>query len=255
MRFGMSESNQLPDSPIGPNAAAPWLILLHSVSLHAQRVANEIMADMVLGESVSNIISAYLTQHDKFTSLRKEFAEADLYCGSLRKDAREMMAKIGFEFEWDLEDLNAVDAQLVSDMKEATDKAAAINKLRAEAGVLQNQLLVRAVDEMALCASIVVLRHMDQYTSEGEAFCVAYAATFALREKAIEDTSMQKAIETLSEWLQYSIGVKKRAVEWDIFSQSRLAAGIGRGMSIANSAALCVCLIDAMKKCNAKKTE
>jgi hypothetical protein len=243
----MSETNDRMDTK-GAGLPTPWQVLLDEVEHDARRVAEEIMFDSVLADSITMGISAYLTQRDKLLGLRKEFAEADTFCANLRSEAKELMNSLGYDFEWDQEDISAVDTQLMVSMKEAGEKAAAINKLRSEANALENQLLARLIDEIALCASIVVLRQMDQYSCEGAAFCVAYIATFVLREKTIEDIPLSKALATLSDWLQYSIGVKKRVVELDIYAHNHVAEGIGKGMGINSSSLLRLALIDAMKK-------
>ena len=243
----MSETNDRMDTK-GAGLPTPWQILLDEVEHDARRVSEEMMVDSVLADSITMGISAYLAQRDKLSELRKEFAEADTFCANLRSEAKELMESLGYDFEWDQDDISAVDTQLMHSMKEAGEKAAAINKLRSEANALENQLLARVIDEIALCASIVVLRQMDQYSCEGAAFCVAYIATFVLREKAIEDMPVSKALATLSDWLQYSIGVKKRIVELDIYAHNHVAAGIGKGMGINSSSLLRLALIDAMKK-------
>ena len=248
----MSETNNQTGNSTGIPIPAPWQILLDRTQHDARAVAEEIMADSVLADSIMSTISAYFAQREKLTELRKEFAEADTFCGNLRSEAKDLMGSLGYDFAWDSDDINAVDAQLLVSMKEAAEKAAAVNKRRSDASKVESQLLGRAIDEIALCASIVVLRKMTQYACEGEAFCVAYIATFALREKSIEDMPMSRAVATLSEWLQYSIGVKTRVAEFDIYAHSRVAAGIGNGMGIMSSSALRLALIDAMKKCISK---
>jgi hypothetical protein len=249
----MPDTSNRMDSPDGRNLSAPWQILLNVVDESAKEVADEIMADSVLADSIKTAISGYSVQHEKLADLRKTFAEADAFCKNLRAEAKELMASLGFDQEWDNEDISAVDSQLMHGMQEAAENAAAANKARSAASMVENNLLGRALDEIALCASIAVLRQMDRYGCEGEAFCVAYIATFLLREKIIDDTPATKAKDTLSEWLQYSIGVKTRAVDIDIYTHSRIASEIGRGMGINSSSALRAALIDAMKKCNPER--
>ncbi len=180
--------------------------------------------------------------------MREKFAKADQFCTDLRREARDLMSQSGFGPEWSADDIQAVDAQLAIALKEAAANAAAINKMRAEASALDNQMLGRAVDEISLCASIAVLRNIEKYHCEGEAFCVAYLATALVREKSVNDLPAKKAQDALADWLQYAIGMKTRVVEYDIYAHSRVAAGIGRGMGIANSVALRIALIEAMKK-------
>lgn len=250
----MSATNNPTGSRTGSGLPAPWQILLDWVEQDAKAIADEIMADSVLADSIMQVISGYLVQHDKLSAIRKEFAEADTFCANLRSEAKELMASLGFDFDWDTEDVGAVDAQLVQGMREAAERASAINKLRAEASKEETRLLERAVDEIALCASIVVLRQMNRYTCEGEAFCAAYIAALALREKTIGDMPANKATATLSSWLQGSINVKTRGAECDIYARSRVAATIGKGMGIDNSGALRLALIEAMKKSSARKS-
>jgi hypothetical protein len=249
----MSEPHDRRDDPIEFSDAMPWQVLLCSLEQSAAVIAAEVMGDLVLGESVTTSVSAYVTQREKLAVLREDFAQADAFCASLRVKAREHMQMLGYDFEWTTDDLRAVDEQLAMNMKAAADNAADINKKRAAASMLHHQLLERAIDEIALCASIGVLREVSRYSGEGEAFCVAYAATALLREQSINDLPMKKAINALSDWMQYAIGVKTRAVEFDIFAHSRIAAAIGRGMGIENTGALCLALIDAMKKGSTSK--
>jgi hypothetical protein len=91
------------------------------------------------------------------------------------------------------------------------------------------------------------LRSREQYTCDGEAFCIAYIASSILRQKSIQDVPISKGLTTLSNWLQYSIGVKTRSVEFDIYAHSRVAEGIGKGIGINSSADLRAALIEAMK--------
>jgi hypothetical protein len=245
----MSEINDQPDSSTDDGLPTPWQILVDGVMHSADSVAEEVMTDSVLSSSLQSMISSYMTQRDKLSSLRTEFADADTYCGTLRREAKELMATLGYDFQWDQDDVGAVDAQLVISIKEATDKAASINKSRDEASKIEQQILGQLIDEIALCASIIVLRNKEQYTGDGEAFCVAYIATSILREKTIQDFPVSKGLTTLSNWLQYSIGVKTRIAEFDIYAHSRVADGIGKGMGINTSGELRAALIDAMKLC------
>ena len=231
-----------------PGAPAPWQALLRSVGESALSIADEIMSDAVLGESITSTVASYQSHHEKLITLREKFAASDQLCGQLRREARELMRQSGYDFDWDHGDIETVDAQLAIALKEAGEHAAAINKMRAEASTLDNQLLGRAVDEIALCASISVLRNIEKFSCEGEAFCVAYIATALARERTLGDLPLKKAQDALADWLQYSIGVKTRVVEFDIYSHSRIASGIGRGMGIGNSVALRIALIEAMKK-------
>jgi hypothetical protein len=245
----MSEINDRMDNSPSSDLTTPWQVLVEAVEFAAHSVADEVTTDSVLGDSLMVMISKYMAQRDKLTDLRAEFAQADTYCGTLRHEAKELMASLGYNFQWDQDDIGAVDAQLVVSIKEAADHAAAINKLREEASKVEQQLLDQVIDEIVLCASIVVLRNREQYTCDGEAFCVAYIAAAILREKSIEDVPMRKSLETLSNWLQYAIGVKIRSVELDIYAHSHVAEGIGKGIGINSSSELRAALIDAMKMC------
>jgi len=251
----MSEPNDSRESTANESVAMPWQVLLTSIGQSAAVVVDEVSGDLVLGESVTTSVSAYLTQRYKLAVLRKEFAEADILCGELRKQAQELMRSFGYDFAWNQDDLGAVDSQLAANMQVATENAAAINKQRAAASLLTHQMLERAIDEISLCASIAVLRQVERYSSEGEAFCVAFAATALLRERTIDDMPLHKAMDALSDWMQYSIGVKARMVEFDIYAHSRIAAAIGKNMAIDNTAALRLALIDAMKKFGGKKPD
>jgi hypothetical protein len=226
----------------------PWQMLLHRVEDSAAPIVEEILSDAVLGESIATVVAGFASHHEKLAVLREQFAKSDELCSSLRREARELMSQSGYGADWRSEDVEAVDAQLAVSLKEAAANAAAINKMRSEASALDNQLLGRAIDEIALCSSIAVLRNIEKYQCEGEAFCVAYLATAMVREKSVHDLAANKAVEALADWLQYAIGVKTRKVEYDIYAHSRIAAGIGRGMGIANSVALRIALIEAMKK-------
>jgi hypothetical protein len=248
----MSDIDNQLDSSADSELPTPWQILIEAVEHAAQSVADEVTTDSVLGNSLMVMVSKYMEQRDKLAGLRTEFAQADTYCGTLRHEAKELMASLGYDFQWDQDDIGAVDAQLVVSIKEAADHAAAINKLREEASKIEQQLLDQVIDEIVLCASIVVLRNREQYTCDGEAFCVAYIAAAILREKSIEDVPMRKSLDTLSNWLQYAIGVKIRSVELDIYAHSHVAEGIGRGIGINSSSELRAALIDAMKMCGKK---
>jgi hypothetical protein len=227
---------------------SPWQALLDNVINSALPIAEEILSDAVLGESIASAVIGFQSHHEKLAALREKFARSDQLCSDLRREARELMSQSGYGPDWSADDIQAVDAQLAITLKEAAANAAAINKMRAEASALDNQLLGRAVDEISLCSSITVLRNIEKYQCEGEAFCVAYLATALVREKSVHDLPAQKAQDALADWLQYAIGVKTRMVEYDIYAHSRVAAGIGRGMGIANSVALRIALIEAMKK-------
>jgi hypothetical protein len=244
----MPETFNLKDSSAVQEHATPWQTLLHGVEQDAHPIADEIVADSVLGDSIALSVSAYAIQHEKLEIVRREFAEADSFCGNLRKQADTLMRSHGFDFDWDKDDIGAVDAQLLVNMNQASEHAGAVNKKRIEADLLNQQLLDRAVDEIALCANIAVLRHIDRFTCTGEAFCVAFIAAAILRERLTRDVPLSVGVKTLSEWLQYSIGVKTRATELDIYAHSRIASGIGKGMAIENSSALRQALIEAMKK-------
>jgi hypothetical protein len=240
----MSETIQ--ENPIVQEGATPWQVLLNSVEQRSRAVADEVMTDAILGDSVTMSVSEYLTQRNKFVILRDAFAEADAVCGNLRKEARELMQSHGYDSEWSQTDISAVDVQFAIRMREATEKAAAINKERAEAHALENQLFSRVLNDIALFASIAVLRQVNQFTCVGESFCVAFITTWALREKVIEDLPITKGMEALSEWLQYAVGVKTTTVELDIYAKNPVAAEIGMSMGIENSGALRLALIDAI---------
>ncbi|HEX7640892.1 MAG TPA: hypothetical protein VF472_01655 [Burkholderiaceae bacterium] len=226
----------------------PWKVLLHSVVESASPIVEEILSDAVLGESIATAVGSFESHHEKLAALRHQFAKADELCVNLRREARDLMSQSGYGPDWSSDDIQAVDGQLAIALKEAAANASDINKMRAEASALDNQLLGRAVDEISLCASIAVLRNIEKYQCEGEAFCVAYLATAMVREKSVRDVPAGKAVDALADWLQYAIGVKTRVVEYDIYAHSRVASGIGRGMGIANSVALRIALIEAMKK-------
>lgn len=229
-------------------ALPPWQALLHSVVESASPIVEEILSDAVLGESIATAVGNFESHHEKLAALRDKFAKADELCMNLRREARDLMSQSGYGSDWTNDDIQAVDAQLAIALKGAAANAADINKMRSEASNLDNQLLARAVDEISLCSSIAVLRNIEKYQCEGEAFCVAYLATSMVREKSVRDVPARKAADALADWLQYAIGVKTRVVEYDIYAHSRIAAGIGRGMGIANSVALRIALIEAMKK-------
>lgn len=250
----MFDTDDHKDGPTDQATAVTWKPLLDKVEQGAHSVADLVMSDSVLADSVMQAISAYMSQRDRLAALRDQFAEADTFCRDLRQEAKELMASLGYEGNWRQEDISAVDSQLLHSMKEAGEKAAAINKSRNDANKLAEQLLNRAMDEIALCASIVVLRQVDQYSGEGESFCVAYIATFIVREKAIEDLPASKAVTTLKDWLKYSSGVKNKALELDLYAHNRVAAGIGNGMGLMTSNALHMALIGAMNNMNAPES-
>jgi len=227
---------------------SPWQMLLQNVTESAAPIVEEILSDAVLGESIATSVANFRSHHEQLNALREKFAKSDQLCSDLRQEARELMRQSGYGLEWSSEDIQSVDAQLAIALKEAAANAAAINKMRAEASALDNQMLGRAVDEISLCSSIAVMRNIEKYHCEGEAFCVAYLATALVREKSVNDLPAKKAQDALADWLQYAIGVKTRVVEYDIYAHSRVAAGIGRGLGIANSVALRIALIEAMKK-------
>ena len=226
----------------------PWRTLLQSAQDSASPIVDEILSDAVLGDSIGAAVVGFQSHHEKLGTMREKFAKADQLCADLRREARDLMSQSGYGPDWSSDDIQAVDAQLAIALKEAAANASAINKMRAEASALDNQLLGRAVDEISLCSSIAVLRNIEKYQCEGEAFCVAYLATAMVRERSVHDLPAKKAVDALGDWLQYAIGVKTRVVEYDIYAHSRVAAGIGRGMGIANSVALRIALIEAMKK-------
>lgn len=233
-------------------ALPPWRVLLRRVEQSAAPIVEEILSDAVLGESIASVVNSFTSHHEKLAVLRDQFAKSDELCSSLRREARELMTQSGYGQDWGSDDVKAVDAQLAITLKEAATNAAAINRMRAEASALDNQLLGRAVDEISLCSSIAVLRNIEKYLCEGEAFCVAYLATAMVREKYVHDVPAKKSVDALGDWLQYAIGVKTRVVEFDIYAHSRVASGIGRGMGITNSVALRISLIEAMKKVRAQ---
>ena len=244
----MSDQRHHEIDAVHEGASPPWQMLLHDVVESAAPIAEEILSDAVLGESIAISVANFQSHHEKLAALREKFAKSDQLCADLRREARELMSQSGYGPDWSGDDIQAVDAQLAIALKEAAANASAINKMRAEASALDNQLLGRAVDEISLCSSIAVLRNIEKYRCEGEAFCVAYLATAVVREKSVHDLLAKKAHDALADWLQYAVGVKTRMVEYDIYAHSRVAAGIGRGMGIANSVALRIALIEAMKK-------
>jgi hypothetical protein len=244
----MPEIEKLDDGSSAPSLTAPWQNLLAAAQEHATLIATDIMTDSVLGESVIRLVSSYLAERDKLVEVRREFACADILCRDLRKEAKELMQSFGFESNWGGDDIRAVDEQLLISMTEAAEAAGVLNKKRTEIAAQEKQLHTRVIDEIALYSSIAVLRATARFGCAGEAFCVAYIATAILREQTIEDEPLSKAIATLSDWLQYAIGAKKRAVEQDIFAHSRIAQGICTGMGIENYNALKLHLIEAVNE-------
>lgn len=227
----------------------PWNVLLQKVEQDAIKVTDLVMSDSILVDSIMLATSGYIAQRDKLDKLREQFATADLFCRELRNKGNELMSALGDAGAWDLKALEAVDADLAESIKQASENAANVNKVRNEAQKLADQFLNRALEEIALCASIVVLRQPDQYDGEGEAFCVAYMATHLIRERAIEDMPANKAMATLTDWLKLSSATsKRRAMEPDFYARNRIAANIGSGMGLLTSAALRIALMERLNK-------
>jgi hypothetical protein len=247
----MFESNDHKDAPTDQAALMPWNVLLKKVEQEALNVADMVMGDTVLVDSIMMATSSYMTQRDKLDKLRDQFATADLFCRELRNKANELMSSLGDSGNWGLSELEPVDADLAESIRQAAENAANVNKTRADIQKLADQLLDRVLEEIALCSSIVVLRQPDHYDSEGEAFCVAYAATYVIRERAIEDMPASKAMSTLTDWLKFSSGTKRRALEPDFYARNKIAAGIGSGMGLMTSAALRIALMETLNRMQA----
>jgi len=241
----MSEPNETSRKLAEQNASAPWRALLGGAQESAIAISETVMTDMVLAESVSTAVSDYVTKRDELTILREQFADADTNCANLRNSARKLMHTLGVEFDANLVNLGSVDSQLAASIRLAAEKAKRINKERSTLSSLVRQLLETAIDEIALCASIALLRQPSQFRSEGEAFCIAFIATSLLRERQLDDMPSMKAVEVLSDWLQFATGAKSRGGEFDIYLHSRVAATIGRNMGIENSSVLCAALLEA----------
>jgi len=244
----MSETNDHKGDPADQAFLMPWEALLKKAEQDAIGVADLVMGDAMLVDSIMMAVSSYMTQRDKLDKLREQFATADLFCRELRNKGVELMSTLGTNGAWNLTDLEAVDADLAESIKQAAENAANVNKIRSEAQKLVDQFLNRALEEIALCASIVVLRQPDQYDGPGEAFCVAYIATYIIRERAIEDMPVSKAITTLTDWLKVSSGTKRRVMEPDFYARNQIAASIGSGMGFLTSAALRIALMERLSK-------
>ena len=227
-------SGDLPDQA----KPTPWDALLKKAEQEAAVVADAVMSDSVLTDSIMLAVSAHLSQHDKLEKLRNQFAEADQICRDLRQKAKELMTTLGYNSDWDVADLDSADRDLAESIRLAAENATNVNKLRTETQKQSDLYLIHAIEEISLCASIVVLRQPDRYNGEGEAFCVAYITTFLIRARALEDVPASKAITALADWIKYSPGTKRRAMEPDFLARNKIAASIGRGMGLMTSAAL-----------------
>ncbi len=244
----MFETDDHKGDPTDQASLTPWETLLKKMEQDAMSVADLVMGDSVLVDSIMMATSSYMAQRDKLDKLREQFATADLFCRELRNKANELMSALGDSSSWNAKDLEATDADLAESVKQAAENAAKVNKTRGDAQKLADQFLDRVLEEIALCASIVVLRQPDHYDGEGEAFCVAYVATYIIRERAIEDIPANKAITTLSEWVKLSSGAKRRALEPDFYARNKIAASIGSGMGLMTSTALRVALTARLDK-------
>jgi hypothetical protein len=230
------------------NLPALWQSLLATAEKNAAIISNEVINDAVLGKSVTAAVSPYFSKSDTAAFLRDEFATADLACRDVRTKAAVVMRAFGLANDWDMDDLKAADEQLWTAMNQAIENAATLNRKRAEAKILARELLDNAIDVIDTCAGISTLRHFNEFRCEGDAFCTAYVAALSIADSMIGKSMKAKGIKALSDFLQYSVGLKAPYRDCDIYAVSKTAFGIGRTIGIDSTGALGTALILAIKK-------
>lgn len=234
--------------PADDTLNAPWRSLLATSEKNAAIISNEVINDAVLGKSVTAAVSPYFSHNDTAGFLRDEYAAADEACRDVRVKAAGVMRAFGLADDWDSDDLKAADEVLWATFMRVTGHAAATNKKRAEAKVLERESLDNAIDVIDTCAGIATLRHLGEFRCEGDAFCTAYVAALSIAETLIGKSIKQKGMKLLSDFLQFCVGTKPVYRECDVYAYSKTAFGIGRTMGIENTPALREALILAIKK-------
>jgi hypothetical protein len=236
------------DIPALDNASTPWRSLLVVAEKNASLISTELINDAVLGKSVTAAVSSYFSQADAMTFLREEFAAADLACRDVRAKAASVMRAFGLAQDWDQDDLKVADEELWVTLRHVTENASTTNRKRSEAKLLEREVLDKAIDEIDTCTGIVALRHRGEFKCDGDAFCAAYIAALSTADGMIGNAIKITGVKILSEFLQYSMGVKVGYRDYDIYAESKTAARIGLTIGIENANSLRAALIVAIKK-------
>jgi hypothetical protein len=234
--------------PIANKLTTPWQSLLATAEKNAAIISNEVINDAVLGKSVTAAVSPYFAQADTAAFLRDEFAKADTACRDVRAKAADVMRAFGLTQDWDDSDLKAADEALWQELKRVTEHAAKLNRKRADAHVHKSDLFANAIDVIDTCAGIASLRHLKEFRCEGDAFCTAYIAALSIADCMIGKSLKANGMKTLSDFLQFLLGLTTSVRDCDIYSVSKTAVDIGSALGIGNSNALGIALILAIKK-------
>jgi hypothetical protein len=229
----------------------PWQNLLANAEKNASIISAEVIKDAVLGRSITAAISSYFAQADSASFLREEFARADTACRDARTKAAEVMRAFGLAQHWQQDDLKAADEELWASLARLTANAAEFNQKRTKAASQERELFENAIDVIDTCTGIATLRHLQEFRCEGDAFCAAYVTSLSIADNMIGKSLKLKGLKILSNFVQYSLGLKPAYRDCDIYFHSKSIFGLGRTMGIDDTNAMHTALLLAIKK-NAK---
>jgi hypothetical protein len=215
------------------NLPALWQGLVATAEKNAVIVANEVINDAVLGKSVTSAVSPFFASADKSSYLRDEAAATMQRCGL---------------DEWDMDDLKAADEDLWRAMNQATEHASLMNRKRLEAKTQVTTLRDNAIDVIDNCAGIATLRHLNEFRCEGDAFCTAYVSALSIADYMIGKSLKANGMKVLTDFLQFTVGVKAAYRHCDVYTSNKTIFGIGRTLGIESTNALSTALILAIKK-------
>jgi hypothetical protein len=229
------------------NLPALWQGLVATAEKNAVIISNEVINDAVLGKSVTSAVSPYFASADKSAYLRDEFAAADQACHDLRAKAHVTMQRCGLD-AWDMDDLKAADEDLWRAINQAAEHASLLNRKRQEAKTQAQSLRDNAIDVIDNCAGIATLRHLNEFRCEGDAFCTAYVSALSIADYMIGKSLKANGMKMLSDFLQFTVGVKAAYRHCDVYTSNKTIFGIGRTLGIESTDALSAALILAIKK-------
>jgi hypothetical protein len=224
----------------------PWQNLLTAAEKNAAIIADEVLADVLLGKSVVSAVSAYFAQVDQMNLMRDRFATADRACQNVRARVPVVMRAVAGDHEWDEDDLKAADKELWESLSRAIADAAECNRKRVEAKSKESELYDDTIGVIGLCCSIASQRHRDEFICEGDTFCAAYIAALSVMDKVIGRHTREKGMKVLIDFLQYSLGMRPRPRGSDIYASSKTVAAIGTAMGIEDPNGLRELLMEAL---------
>lgn len=234
--------------PAEDNLPALWQGLVATAEKNAVIISNEVINDAVLGKSVTSAVSPYFASADKSAYLRDEFAAADQACHDLRAKAAATMVRFGLTGEWESDDLKAADEDLWRAMNQSMENASLLNRKRLDAKAQVQSLRDNAIDVIDNCAGIATLRHLNEFRCEGDAFCTAYVSALSIADYMIGKSIKASGMKVLTDFLQFTVGIKAAYRNCDVYANNKTIFGIGRTLGIESTNALSTALILAIKK-------